>query len=154
MKNKVKKVSLGETLIHGMSVRTNNATEMLGEQGKIGGLYHAFAQQVVLDYENGANLYGVYHHYESDHNGDFSVLVGSAPDKLSTTAKLEPIVLQAGDYLMFSRTGRMPNTVIELWKEIWAYFDDERNNDKRAYTTDFERYIGMDAVEVYIAIQS
>ncbi|TBR41384.1 AraC family transcriptional regulator [Marinomonas agarivorans] len=149
----MKKVTLGETHIQGLSIRTNNATEMQPELGKIGGLYHTFGLQVVVDYDAGANLYGVYYQYDSDHNGDFSVLVGSTPDKLTTTARLESVTLQAGEYLVFSGKGSMPQAVIDLWGAIWAYFSDNETEYKRTYTTDFERYIGVDAVEIYIAIQ-
>lgn len=149
----MKKVILAEKQIQGLSIRTNNATEMQPETGKIGQLYDTFGQQVMVDYEKGANLYGVYYNYESDHNGDFSVLVGSTADRLTTTAKLELVTLQAGNYLVFSSKGSMPQTVIDLWGTIWNYFSDGKAEYERAYTTDFERYIGVDEVEIYIAIK-
>lgn len=150
----MKKVTLAERQIQGLSIRTNNATEMQPETGKIGQLYSTFAQQVVVDYEKGANLYGVYYDYESDHNGDFSVLVGSSLDKLTTTAKLEAVTLQAGNYLVFSNKGSMPQAVIDLWGSIWNYFSEDGSAEyERRYTTDFERYIGVDEVEIYIAIK-
>ncbi|WP_277620696.1 hypothetical protein [Campylobacter blaseri] len=40
--------------------------------------------------------------------------------------------------------------MIELWYEIWKFFD--KSDVKRAYNTDFEKYIGKDKIEIYISL--
>ena len=150
-----------EIQIMGLSVRTNNANEMKADMAKIGTLHGTFNQQVEVDYENGANLYGLYYDYESDHAGDFSVLVGAEEGALKTTAHLEGVTIPANKYLIFSGTGEMPQVVIDVWDDIWCYFStessvgasfDRKPKYKRSFTMDFERYTSANSVDVYIAI--
>lgn len=154
-------VTCEEIQILGLSVRTNNADEMNVETARIGILHGTFNQQLVVNYENGAHLFGVYYGYESDHTGDFTVLVGSEESALTMTraenkASLDTVTLCAGKYLVFSGTGEMPQVVIDVWGDIWRYFSGESSQGKpkyqRAFTTDFERYTSANSVDVYIAI--
>ena len=157
----MKEVTCEERQILGLSVRTNNAAEMKVETAKIGALHGAFQQQVTVNYENGAHLFGVYHDYESDHTGDYSVLLGSEESALTMTntankASLDTVTLSAGKYLVFSGVGDMPQVVIDIWGEIWRYFSGESLQGlpkyQRAFTTDFERYTSANSVDVYIAV--
>lgn len=148
----MKSVMLAEKHIAGLSVRTNNANERHPETAKIAGLHQTFVQQAKVKYEKGACLYGVYYQYESDHRGDFSVLVGAEPDMLESNAELTKTLLPAGDYLVFSGEGEMPQVVIAVWEKIWRYFADDTCVHTRAYSVDFECYTSETKVDIYIAI--
>lgn len=147
----IQKMTFEGLSVSGLSVRTKNTNEMNPDTAKIKPLYERFNQQVTVDYASGAKLYGVYHAYESDHTEEFSLLVGSTPEALTTEASVESIALPAGKYLVFSKTGEMPQAVIDVWGEIWGYFGDE-SPYQRAYTVDFECYTGPDSVDVYVAV--
>ncbi|WP_421853810.1 GyrI-like domain-containing protein [Marinomonas sp.] len=149
----MKQITLEEKRVAGLSVRTNNASEMNQETAKIGVLHQTFAQQATVSYEKGACLYGAYYQYESDYTGDFSVLVGAEPDMVESNTELEHVVLPAGDYLVFSGEGEMPQVVIDVWQEIWRYFSSDDCVHRRAYTVDFECYTSENSVDVYIAVK-
>ena len=148
----MKQITLDEKRMAGLSVRTNNASEMQPETAKIGALHQTFAQQAKVAYEKGACLYGVYYQYESDYTGDFNVLVGAEPNLVASTAELEYVALPAGDYLVFSGEGGMPQVVIDVWQDIWRYFSSDDCVHRRAYTADFECYTSENSVDVYIAV--
>jgi predicted transcriptional regulator YdeE len=153
MEIKMKQITLDEKRIAGLSVRTNNVSEMQPETAKIGALHQTFAQQATVNYEKGACLYGVYYQYESDYTGDFNVLVGAEPDHVSSMAELEHVDLPAGEYLVFSGEGEMPQVVIDVWGDIWRYFSSSDCVHYRAYTADFECYTSEKSVDVYIAVK-
>lgn len=150
----MKQVTLVENCVAGLSVRTNNASEMQPQTAKIGELHQRFAQQVSVAYEKGASLYGVYYQYEKDYTGDFNVLVGADPDLVLSETELEQVILPAGEYLVFSGEGEMPQVVIDVWGEIWRYFNSESCVHQRTYTVDFECYSSERSVDIYIAIES
>ena len=95
-------------------------------------------------------MYGVYHNYASDANGDFDVTVGA--DVLEVTEEMKEVTLEEGRYLMFPVKGELPQAIIDTWQHVWAYFDDPSIDERRAYETDFEKYISEDEVEVYIGV--
>lgn len=134
----MKLVTVEEKTISGISVRTRNANEFNPQTARIGALYQEFDKKVPVDYKSGARVYGVYYDYESDHNGEFSVLAGT--DRLATSPglALKQVMLTRGVYLMFEAKGQVPQVVIETWTKIWDYFADEASEYKRTYSTDFE----------------
>ena len=62
------------------------------------------------------------------------------------------IQVEGGDYLVFSAKGPMPDSVIQTWGLVWAYFEDNPQV-RRKFATDFEVYTGPETVAVYIGIQ-
>lgn len=137
--------------IAGISVRTTNAAEFNPATGKIAGLWSQFFSEGLFDKLPGkladSPVYGVYSGYESDHMGAFDVTAGVA------TSKPEgPLVLQAGDYLVFTATGPMPQTVLQTWDVVWQYFQ-TNPSVQRSYATDFEAYLGPDKVEIHIGVK-
>ena len=48
----------------------------------------------------------------------------------------------------------MPAAVINLWQEIWTYFDASDCLHKRAYSYDYERYLDDSSIEICIALIS
>lgn len=164
----MKSITIAEKNIQGISIRTTNANEMNPETAKIAALYKDFDQNIVVDYQHGARVYGVYFDYESDANGLFSVLAGA--DRIeSSTVELQQVKIVAGDYLVFKGEGEMPQAVIDTWIKIWDFFSEsntsknadkkaDKNTDdsiqyKRAYKTDFEFYKSESQVEIHIGIE-
>lgn len=154
----------------GISVRTTNIAEISHDTAKLGRLWQKFYQGHVSHIEEGEDIYGIYHNYESDDDiGAFDVVaswkVGSQQgeqDQLSKDATLNTgsmmtVTIPAGKYLVFSEHGNMPNTVMNAWERVWEYFNDPSCEHIRAYDVDFEHYIDGNLVygqvDVYIGIE-
>ena len=146
----IKKVDVEAKTVQGLQVRTKNADEMNLETQKIAPLWGRFFNEVLPTLGEGAMVYGVYHNYASDAQGEFDVLVGA--DALSVTEEMKSVELQAGKYLMFPVKGELPQAIIDTWMQIWAYFEDPSIDEKRVYETDFELYKSADEVEIYIGV--
>ncbi|CAA6798330.1 MAG: Unknown protein [uncultured Sulfurovum sp.] len=146
----IKKVTLERQEVQGLQVRTNNANEMNQKTEKIAPLWGRFFHEVLPTLSKEAIVYGVYYNYESDATGEFDVLVGA--DIMATTKEMNSIMLQEGQYLMFPVKGELPQAIIETWQKVWAYFEDESIDERRAYETDFEKYISEDEAEIYIGV--
>lgn len=143
---------VSEKNIYGLSARTNNENEMNPATGKIGRLVETFDQNVSVNYRAGDRVYSVYYDYESDASADYSVLVGA--DKIdSSMVELETVKILAGNYLVFSGSGTVPQVVFETWSRVWGYFANEDCPHTRAYSTDFEFYKSQNDIEIYIAIK-
>ncbi len=138
--------------IAGISVRTTNAAEFNPATGKIAGLWGQFFSDGLFDSlpgkVPGSPIYGVYSGYESDYMGAFDVTAGVA-----TSQSGSKLALQAGQYLVFSATGPMPQTVLQTWGVVWQYFQ-TNPGVQRSYATDFEAYLGTDKVEIHIGVQA
>ncbi|CAA6802964.1 MAG: Unknown protein [uncultured Sulfurovum sp.] len=146
----IQKVSLENITVTGLQVKTKNIDERNEQTQKIAPLWERFFQEVLPTLSKEAIIYGVYHNYESDAMGEFDVLVGA--DNIQNTQKMQSLTLQEGQYLMFPVKGVLPQAIIETWVKIWAYFEDESIDERRAYTTDFEKYISKDEAEIYISV--
>ena len=145
--------SLGQPIpIAGISARTTNAAELNPVTGKIAGLWARFFGEGLFDSLPNklpeSPVYGVYSGYESDYMGAFDVTAGVAISRAQGQVEL-----QAGEYLVFSATGPMPQTVLQTWGVVWQYFQ-SNPNVQRSYATDFEAYIGIDMVEIHIGVRA
>jgi predicted transcriptional regulator YdeE len=149
----MKLVEIDEKRIIGLSIRTTNEKEMNPSTGKIGYLWQKFDNAVEVDYKNGNRVYAVYFDYDSDANGEYSVLAGTDQLDANSSAKLETVVIQGGKYLRFTATGEVPKIVFETWGRVWEYFSKEDVKYERLYTTDFEYYVNQNEIEVYIAVK-
>lgn len=145
----MKLVQFDGTTVYGMAVRTDNATEQAGVHSKIGSVWQEFHKQVTPSLPPGTPLYGVYHEYESDLNGPYSMLAGSDQAKDG----LLSVTIPAGTYAVFSGEGQMPQLVFDLWQEVWAHFGDSPAEQKRSYTVDFECYKSPTSMEIFIAVE-
>ncbi|ANI60319.1 GyrI-like domain-containing protein [Pseudomonas sp. GR 6-02] len=140
--------------VSGLQVRTRNAAEQQPDTARIGPMWERFFVEDIFDKiahkQPDSFMYGVYSNYESDASGHFDVTAGVA-----VTAPSEgfaQIQVEGGDYLVFSAKGVMPDSVIQAWGFIWAYFEDNPLV-RRKFATDFEVYTGPESVAVYIGIQ-
>lgn len=141
----IEKVDIVTKEISGLKIRTCNADEMKPETQKIGALWGQFIGTYAPPFPH----YGVYHHYESDLNGMYDLLVGVEGD---CDCCPDTVEIQEGRYLKFSAKGELHEAVMQCWKEIWAYFEDPSVDERRAYETDFEVYSSMDEVAVYVGV--
>jgi predicted transcriptional regulator YdeE len=146
----IKKISLKSKTITGLKVRTTNMDEVNPNREKIAPLWEKFYRDVAPSLKKKAQLYGVYHNYESDATGEFDVLVGS--DVVKQTEERVSVSIEEGTYLIFRVNGKIPEAIMQTWKEIWAYFEDDSIDERRSYGTDFEWYKSADEVEIYIGV--
>ena len=142
--------------VAGIIVRTSNRDEMSPHTARLGSLWGRFFQEgipgKVANQVPGAAVYGVYSDYESDVNGQYSVTAGMQIEPSATGGdEFTYVDVAGGEYLVFEGKGPMPQVVIETWKAVWDYFSEAREF-KRAYTSDFELYKGMDEVAIHISV--
>lgn len=157
-------IQLDGFLIAGVSTRTNNANESNPHTAQIPLLWTVFhvdavANDIVNQTAN-SPIYGVYHRYASDMNGDYSVTAGVGVTDLAVTVEeegIETIRIAAGRYAVFRAQGaNRIQTVIATWAQIWAYFA-AHPELRRAYQTDFETYFGknsegLEDLEIHIGV--
>lgn len=136
----------------GLSVRTDNQSEMVPEKSKIGPVWQEFHASYRAKLPEEALLYGVYYNYESDVNGPYTLLAGASSEH-EVLAELEEIEIPAGTYAVFSGEGEMPQLVFDLWQEVWSHFDQSPAPQKRAYGADFEVYLNKKQMEIFISIE-
>ena len=97
---------------------------------------------------------GLYYDYESNADGEYSVLAGTE----SFSESLEQVTIEKGRYLVFEGKATSPNdeariqAVIDTWGRIWGYFERNKSEYKRAYKTDFEHYKSQTEINIYISI--
>jgi predicted transcriptional regulator YdeE len=144
-------VNIDSKSIFGLVLRTSNATELDPKTAQIAQFVQEVDREVKINYREGRRAYSVYHNYESDMSGEFDILMGSDEIEYSTQP-LRTVTIEAGHYLEFEAEGEMPEMVIELWMQIWAYFSSDTCKYKRRYTTDFEYYKTANQVSVFIAV--
>jgi predicted transcriptional regulator YdeE len=148
-------VEIQERRIEGLCVRTCNADESDPNHARIGDVWAKFEVQVAPHIAPGAMAYGVYHHYASDVNGAYDLLVGSdavQQNKFTDAHALQAVNIQAGPYVVFQSCGATPQAVIETWERVWTYFSDPHCRHQRAYTSDFERYGPDGLLDIHIAL--
>jgi predicted transcriptional regulator YdeE len=134
--------------VAGHSVRTNNH--------KISEAWGAFMQNNpahLLPKKLGDEIYAVYTDYESDQNGDYTLLIGY---KVESTANLPAEVtaleVPSGNYAVFtSDQGPLTEIVPALWKTIWS-LTPEQLNGTRSFKTDFELY-GLAKVDIFLGLK-
>lgn len=131
----------------GLSIKTRNTDEFNENTAKLPSLWQQFYSS---NFAANANIFEVYSDYESDANGLYTVTVGVTDN--NECAEFSSVKIQAGSYLVFEGEGQMPSTVVEIWKQIWAYFEEKREY-QRSFISDFEAYSGSDKVAIYIGIK-
>ena len=136
--------------IAGLTVRTSNREESDSQVARIGKLWSRFFDERVYEktphrvYD--MRLYGVYSGYESDAHGAFDLTAGVAVSGGSSAVRIE-----AGDYLVFTGQGEMPQMVLAVWQSIWQYFE-QHLDVRRTYRSDFEAYSGPEQVAIHIGV--
>lgn len=150
-------VNLPSFRIFGVQTRTCNADEETLKTARLPLLWHDVYTELVPELPTDAPVYGVYGGYESDQDGRYTVTAGVDQKPKKCNLDLVEVTVPSGQYLVFSGKGKMPETVIRVWLDIWDYFKREDTPYQRAYTADFEVYRGREEtaieVSVHIAIK-
>jgi predicted transcriptional regulator YdeE len=150
-------VATGAFLVVGLRTRTTNRIEAVPETAKISSLWRRFyadgvSARIPDRLAESAEIVAVYFDYESDHRGQYSLIVGHKVSSFDRTPQeLGRVLVRAGRYLRFPVEGPMPAALIKAWQEIWRFFEVSHEYE-RAYTTDYEIHRPNDA-EIYIAIK-
>ncbi|MNO49115.1 Bacterial transcription activator, effector binding domain [compost metagenome] len=151
-----------EIHLAGVSVRTTNAAEA-GPSGRLPGLWESyFNSGMAADphMKNPELIYALYTDYESDANGEYTVVIGHEADNTEAEgpSTYNFAVIPASQYLVFTtKKGPVQEVVAQAWGEIWEYF--QRSSETRTFTGDFEVYDARNfdpanaEVQIYIAIK-
>lgn len=136
--------------VSGLTVRTTNREESVPATARLGALWgRFFGEEIYASTSNRTadmRIFGVYSAYESDAHGAFDVTAG-----VVVTDGKGSISIEAGDYLVFTGQGEMPQMVIATWQRIWQYFEAHPEITRR-YRSDFEAYDGPDKVAIHIGV--
>ena len=126
-------ISLGEIPLIGIEIRTNNASKM-----DISDLWQRFYANGIQDRIancTDSRLFGVYSHYESDHNGDYSYMIGCPVSELNNIPQgMVGRKIPAQSYHVARAKGALPDALTDTWHGIW------QSDIKRAFSYDFEIY--------------
>jgi predicted transcriptional regulator YdeE len=153
----MKKVELEKIKLIGLLLPEKTMNEMGKSSIDCGNLWQKFEKENYADRISDKltdEIIAVYHQYEGDYTQPFSYFIGCKV-KPGTEAPegLDMLHIPDGLYQQITAAGKMPDCVINTWKEIW-------NSDiPRAYQTDFEVYDERSKnwnkaeVEVFISIQ-
>jgi predicted transcriptional regulator YdeE len=144
-------------VVLGIDATTSNADERDPSRARIPALWARFFKDEVLSAIPGKKApvvpVGVYTSYESDHDGRYRVIAGTAVDESTPVPEgLASVTVPAGRYLVFKGEGVMPDVVVQTWMAVWRHFS-EAPREVRAYTADFEIYRGPNAVDIYVAVR-
>lgn len=138
----IRTVEIPEFTVIGIQARTDNGKEATAE-GIIGRQWHKFIGDAMAEEipdKSSSNLYAVYSEYASDHNGEYTFMVG-APVKKGTAPPAGMILKQIprGKYAVITtEKGPFPRVIPEAWMKIFRLEDEGKL--KRTYQTDFELY--------------
>ena len=147
-------VTLPSFRVFGVQTRTSNADEQTLKTARLPLLWHDVHTELVPELPEDAPVYGVYAGYESDQDGQYTVTAGADQNPEKCILDLVEVTVPPGQYLVFSGKGKMPETVIRVWLDIWDYFKRDDTPQERAFTTDFEVYRGRleTAIDVSVHI--
>ena len=123
----------------GIATRTTNARES-GPNGVIPQQWQKFFQEGVLDKipeKIGSNIYAVYTDYASDHNGEYTFVIGAMVKQgTAPPAGMVGKTVIGGQYAVVpSEKGPLPQVIPAAWQRIFQLECDGKL--RRAYRSDF-----------------
>lgn len=138
---------LPEMKLVGITTRTSNAKifESDPETNPIAAtvqkFFHTGLSAKINHRKKPGTTYCVYTKYESDHNGDYTFLIGEEVDSFDQVdPEFETLTIPAQDYAKFTNEpGPMPAVCINMWQDIWKMRSPDLGGE-RAYIADFEVY--------------
>ena len=138
----IKQTNVAAFTVIGIAARTDNAKESTAN-GIIPKQWHKFFSEGVaakIPGTSGPDFYAVYSDYASEHNGEYTYVVGQAV-KDGTAAPNGLVVKQipVGQYAVFTtEIGPFSKVIPDAWQRIFKL--EAEGKLKRAYKTDFEIY--------------
>lgn len=151
----IEAIALSEFLVAGICVRTTNDNGQ--SQKDIGDLWSRFHREkiiVAIPNKVSSDIYCIYTDYENESNGFYTTIVGckvSAIDHLP--AELTGRIIAANNYRKYISIGKIPESVIATWMEIW------QSGLSRTFLADFDVYgdkskdMDIAEVETYVSLQ-
>lgn len=124
------------------SIRTNNFNDERIMQ-KITGMWKDASDSL----HKNETTYGVYHEYERDYKGDYSLSI--AIEDINGESFIE--IPKNEKYRIFKVDTTEEQGIFNTWSRIWE--QEEAGILKRAYSFDFEKYYPNGAIEIHIAIR-
>ncbi|WP_017473607.1 GyrI-like domain-containing protein [Amphibacillus jilinensis] len=91
--------------------------------------------------------YGVYHNYESDYKGDYSLSIGIEDHNGQSIIEIP----EKENYEIFKVNTTEEEGIFNAWSKIWH--QEETGAIERVYTFDFEKYYPNGEIEIHIAIK-
>ncbi|AHG64425.1 putative transcription activator [Advenella mimigardefordensis DPN7] len=122
---------------------------------KIMPLWQHFYQEIYPGRLSGDVVYGVYSNYESDASGRFDVTVAVRDyedDNVRSEHGFDRVKLLAGRYIVFSGLAGEGNPVLQLWQQVWQYFESPDCLYQRSWKTDYEVYHQDGKIALFIGI--
>jgi predicted transcriptional regulator YdeE len=158
-----KKVHQEGFSVVGIEVRTTNAKEASGD-GVIGKQWQKFFQDGIqrkVPDKVDDTVYAVYSDYASDHNGEYSFLIGvKVNPSAAVPAGLVLRKIPDGEYAVItSDKGPVGKVVTAAWQQIYLLEDKHQLGGPRAYRADFEVHDQRAAdpqntqVDVYVGVK-
>lgn len=94
-------------------------------------------------------MLAVYTNYESDANGLYDLIIGARVSSLESVPDgLVALSIPVANYAVFDASGPQPQAVVSAWQCVWA-----DTGLARAYTADFDEYLGPEHVLVHVALK-
>ena len=142
MESAIKQTNVPGFTVIGIAARTDNAKESTPD-GIIPKQWQKFFSEGMLaqvQAKTGPILYAIYSDYASDHNGEYTYLVGaSVKEGTPATAGMVVKRVPPGQYAVFTtEVGAFAKVVPAAWQRIFKLEDEGKL--QRAYKTDFEVY--------------
>ena len=97
-----------------------------------------FAEQIsnIIPNKTDQRIYNVYHNYQDENRGDYSVLLGHEVSSLDTIPDgLVGLSFQPGFQVKYEINGPLPDAVIQAWKDIHSC-----SEYHRTYIADYDVY--------------
>ena len=126
------------------TIRTNNFKDA-AIQEKIMGLWQQSTAFVAQAKEQGKSIAAIYHDYESDYKGDYSLSICKENE---TEEDFDTSKYQWKEYKVDSSDEL---GVLNAWKKIWS--EEEAQIIQRVYDFDFENYPPAGEISIFIAVQ-
>jgi predicted transcriptional regulator YdeE len=146
--NQPEEIELPARRFAGVATRVSH-----GEPFAISQLWDRFrADQTMARIPGRANhgaIVSVYSDYESDYTGAYTLLIGYevSPDAVMPGG-VNVVDVPPQKYAVILAQGKQPESVQSAWQWVWASALD------RAYTVDFDEYLGEQDVRLHVALRS
>ena len=127
------------------SIRTNNFQDEHCVE-KIQALWQEQEGAVKEAFAQGEPVYAVYHDYDSDYKGDYSLSICRLTD-----GEVYDFDTSEQTYQVFEADKEDPQAILHAWQRIWQA--EEAGELHRDYTIDFEKYDPDQTVAVFVATQ-
>jgi len=156
-KNMDDKVQIDPFKIIGISVKTTNENgQSMTDMGQLWDRFYSKDILSTIPNKTSGEIYSIYTDYQTDYKGAYTAIIGCKVNSLDSIPEgLIGREFSGGQYMQYIAKGKIPDTVVNKWKEIWNK-DNELN---RKYTADFEVY-GQKSqdqenaeVDIYIATE-